>query len=152
MEMGYRTRVTTRFCENLQLTAFRIENMQSNPVGWFEIYVQDMPRAQAFYETVFGQSLTPLPSPDGKPVEMMAFPMEMNLPGAAGALAKMEGVPSGGNSVMVYFGCEDCSVESSRVADAGGMLMRAKFPIGEHGFIAIAQDTEGNVFGLHSMK
>lgn len=26
----------------------------SNPVGWFEIYVQDMPRAKAFYEGVFG--------------------------------------------------------------------------------------------------
>ncbi|MBM4231128.1 MAG: VOC family protein, partial [Gammaproteobacteria bacterium] len=27
--------------------------MNSNPVGWFEIYVQDMPRAKAFYEAVF---------------------------------------------------------------------------------------------------
>jgi NAD(P)H-dependent flavin oxidoreductase YrpB (nitropropane dioxygenase family) len=26
----------------------------NNPVGWFEIYVDDMPRAKAFYETVFG--------------------------------------------------------------------------------------------------
>ena len=24
-----------------------------NPVGWFEIYVNDMPRAKAFYEQVF---------------------------------------------------------------------------------------------------
>ena len=28
--------------------------MNSNPVGWFEIYVQDMNRAKAFYESVFG--------------------------------------------------------------------------------------------------
>jgi uncharacterized protein len=27
--------------------------MKNNPVGWFEIYVQDMPRAKAFYEAVF---------------------------------------------------------------------------------------------------
>ena len=27
--------------------------MQANPVVWFEIYVQDMDRARAFYETVF---------------------------------------------------------------------------------------------------
>ena len=26
--------------------------MKSNPVGWFEIYVQDMPRAKAFYDAV----------------------------------------------------------------------------------------------------
>lgn len=26
--------------------------MQNNPVGWFEIYVNDMERAKKFYETV----------------------------------------------------------------------------------------------------
>ena len=31
--------------------------MNSNPVGWFEIYVEDMPRAQAFYESVLTVSL-----------------------------------------------------------------------------------------------
>ena len=28
--------------------------MKHNPVGWFEIYVQDMPRARKFYESVLG--------------------------------------------------------------------------------------------------
>jgi predicted enzyme related to lactoylglutathione lyase len=28
--------------------------MSMNPVGWFEIYVQDMDRARSFYESVFG--------------------------------------------------------------------------------------------------
>ena len=27
--------------------------MESNPVRWFEIYVQDMGRAKSFYESVF---------------------------------------------------------------------------------------------------
>jgi predicted enzyme related to lactoylglutathione lyase len=31
--------------------------MENNPVGWFEIYVQDMARAKTFYETVFGSKL-----------------------------------------------------------------------------------------------
>jgi len=35
---------------------------------------------------------------------------------------------------------------------AGGRLGREKFPIGEYGFIALAIDTEGNMFGLHSMQ
>ena len=29
-----------------------------NPVKWFEIYVQDMARAKAFYQAVFGMQLT----------------------------------------------------------------------------------------------
>ena len=31
--------------------------MTANAVSWFEIYVQDMPRAKAFYEKVFGRTL-----------------------------------------------------------------------------------------------
>lgn len=35
---------------------------------------------------------------------------------------------------------------------AGGKVVQPKFPIGEHGFCALCMDTEGNMFGLHSMK
>jgi len=37
--------------------------MKANPVGWFEIYVQDMNRARRFYETVFQGKLEKLDSP-----------------------------------------------------------------------------------------
>ena len=78
--------------------------------------------------------------------------MAPNAAGAAGALVKMEGMPSGGNSTIVYFATEDCAVEASSVVAAGGKIHRNKFSIGEHGFIALVLDTEGNMFGLHSMK
>ena len=119
-----------------------------NPVGWFEIYVQDMPRATAFYQTVLGVTLEKLPTPD---LEMWAFPMHMEAPGASGALVRMPGVPSGG-STLVYFVCDDCAVEGGRVAAAGGKVHRDKNSIGEYGFIVLAVDTEGNMFGLHSMQ
>lgn len=125
--------------------------MKANPVGWFEIYVQDMPRAKTFYETVFQVELQPLEA-SVKGMEMLTFPMEENLYGAPGALARMNGVPSGGNSVLVYFSCADCAVEAGRVAAAGGEVEVHKMPIGEHGFIAIVQDTEGNMIGLHSLQ
>ena len=63
----------------------------------------------------------------------------------------MEGVPSGGNSTIVYFSCADCAVEAARVAPAGGRVQQEKMSIGEYGFIVLAVDTEGNMFGLHSM-
>ena len=90
--------------------------MKSNPVRWFEIYVQDM-----------------------------------GAPGSSGALVRVPGVPSGGTGTLVYFGCEDCAVEGSRVATAGGNVHREKMSIGEYGFIVLAVDTEGNMFGLHSL-
>ena len=85
-------------------------------------------------------------------LEMWAFPMAMDHPGAAGALTKMSGFPSGANSVLVYFTCVDCAVEAARVTEAGGRIQKEKMSIGPFGFIAIAIDTEGNMIGLHSTK
>jgi predicted enzyme related to lactoylglutathione lyase len=123
--------------------------MARNPVGWFEIYVQDMPRAKAFYEGVFGATLTRIGAGD---LEMWGFPGSMDAPGSSGSLVHMPGLPSGGNSTLVYFSCADCAVEGGRVAAAGGKVVREKFPIGEYGFVVLAQDTEGNMFGLHSLQ
>ena len=121
----------------------------NNPVVWFEIYVQDMGRAKAFYETMLGVQLSRLESPG---MEMWAFPMLPDGSGASGSLVRMPGVPSGGNSVMVYFSCADCAVEASRVAGAGGRITKEKMAIGQYGFIALVFDTEGNMIGLHSMQ
>lgn len=123
--------------------------MASNPVGWFEIYVQDMARARKFYEAVFQTKLNKLDSPG---FEMWAFPQSFANYGAAGALVKMQGYPSGGNSVLVYFSCVDCDVEAKRLAASGGRIDKEKFSIGQYGFIALGFDTEGNMIGLHSMQ
>jgi hypothetical protein len=86
------------------------ETMATNPVGWFEIYVQDIPRAKAFYESVLQLKLERLNSPD---IEMWRFPMVRDGMGTSGALIKMKGVASGGNSTIVYFNCNDCAVDPS---------------------------------------
>jgi predicted enzyme related to lactoylglutathione lyase len=123
--------------------------MSNNPVGWFEIYVQDISRAKTFYEAVFQVTLNRLEVPG---MNIWAFPMEMDRAGASGALVKMEGVCSGGNSTLVYFSCADCAVEAERVIQNGGQVDRPKMSIGEYGFISLVVDTEGNMFGLHSMQ
>ncbi len=125
--------------------------MQHNPVGWFEIYVQDMARATAFYERVFNVELEKLEH-SGAQFEMLAFPMQKEGMGAAGALIRMEGFPSGGNSTVVYFMCDDCAVEAGKAAGAGGKVFKEKFSIDPYGFIALVIDTEGNMIGLHSMR
>ncbi len=123
-----------------------------NTVGWFEIYVDDLDRAKRFYESVLNISLESMADMSDLETEMLAFPSDMNSYGIAGALVKMEGVAAGGNSTLVYFMCEDCATEASRVEAAGGSIMREKFAIGEHGFVALAYDSEKNLFGLHSMQ
>jgi uncharacterized protein len=121
----------------------------NNPVGWFEIYVQNMERAKAFYEAVFGVELTRL---EGTEFEMWAFPMDQNGGGASGSLVKITGYPSGANSVLVYFSCGDCAVEAEKAATSGGQIETGKKSVGQYGYIALVIDTEGNVIGLHSMQ
>ena len=123
--------------------------MANNPISWFEIYVQDMERAKRFYEAMLQTKLKKLNS---TVLELWAFPQSFTSYGASGALAKMEGFPSGGNSTLIYFSCTDCAIEAKRAVAAGGRIQRNKFSIGEYGFIALAFDTEGNMFGLHSMQ
>lgn len=121
---------------------------------WFEIYVNDLNRAIQFYETVFGMKMTDMPMPEtGDPMPKMKFfpaPENMDAGGAPGALVEMSGMPGGGGSTIVYFGSADCAVEAARVEAAGGKLMQEKMLIGDYGFIAMAQDTEGNMIGIHS--
>mgnify|MGYP003132553762 CR=1 FL=1 len=127
-----------------------------NPVNWFEIYVQDMQRAKSFYEAVLNVKLEKLDIPsemeDENSFQMVTFPFVENEPNASGALVKAEGMEPGGNSVVIYFTCDDCSVEESRVEKAGGKVLKEKFSIGEFGFCSICLDTEENTFGLHSMS
>jgi predicted enzyme related to lactoylglutathione lyase len=118
-----------------------------NPVGWFEIYVQDMNRARAFYENTLRVTLQKLESPI---IEMFAFPSQPDQPGCGGSLVKMEGKDSGGGTI-VYFSCADCADEEGRAAANGGEVIKNKFSIGQYGFISLVRDTEGNIIGFHSL-
>ena len=63
----------------------------ANSVNWFEIYVQDMARARAFYETVFGIRLEGLKvpdDPDSPGLEMLAFPGDMEITGRGWSLSR----------------------------------------------------------------
>ncbi len=129
--------------------------MINNPVVWFEIYVNDMDRALDFYKSVFKIEFTKLESEHmDSDMEYFVFPNneDMEQYGTGGALCKMDGISAGGGGTIVYFHCEDCATETSRVVPAGGIVFKEKFSISENGFISLVQDTEGNTIGLHSMK
>lgn len=130
--------------------------LKQNVVCWFESYVNDMERAKKFYATVLGVAFEDAPPMEGMgDMQMAFFPGAENLPNASGALIKMEGVKAVGiatTSTIVYFTSEDCTLEESRVAAAGGEVHQSKMAIGPHGFVSICLDTEGNTFGLHSLK
>ncbi|HDY7882268.1 VOC family protein [Vibrio vulnificus] len=126
--------------------------MDKNPIGWFEIYVDDVERAKHFYQSIFQVTFEQMMDPTGTDIEMWFFPSDMESYGASGALVKMDGISAGAGGTLVYFACEDCAVEQERATQHGGVVVQAKMVIGEYGFISLVQDSEGNMIGLHSMQ
>lgn len=123
-----------------------------NPCVWFEIYAEDIDRAVHFYESVFQVSLIDLCDPSDPTMVMRMFPGHHEQAGASGCITQMEGIKPGSGGTIVYFGSVDCAEEVARARQAGGTIVRDKMPIGEHGFMALIKDTEGNIIGIHSSK
>jgi uncharacterized protein len=126
-------------------------NQPKNPFTWVEIYVEDMKRAQKFYETILQIEMVKLPMPEGgDDMEMISFPFTEGI-NISGALVKTSQMGPGNGGTVVYLTCDDCSVEESRVENAGGKVLQPKMSIGDYGFCSLIMDTEGNTVGLHSM-
>ena len=125
-----------------------------NTVNWFEIYTSDFERAKKFYTQVFKCKLADMPVDSERHSQMQyaSFPNDKNGQGASGALVKLDVAKPGIGGTLVYFDCEEIDAELSRVATAGGKIIRPKLNIGDFGFIALIEDTEGNLVGLHSEK
>lgn len=126
--------------------------MKQNAVGWFDIYVNDMDRAETFYGEVLQREFEMISDPTDTSIIMKGFVTDMDSYGAGGALVKREGAGPVTGGTIVYFGVEDCAVEELRVKGSGGKVISPKMSIGEYGFVSVCMDTEGNLFGLSSMQ
>ena len=120
-----------------------------NVISWFDIPTEDFERAVSFYSTILGE---PVKVSEHMGAKMGFFPMDPD--GMVGG----DLVPPGCGNVpsktgtRVYLNCDGKLDEVlSRVEPAGGKIVEPKVSIGEPGFIAFIEDTEGNIVGLHSM-
>lgn len=121
----------------------------SNPVGWFDIYVSNFQRAKKFYESVFEIKLVDLPIEWGR---QAVFPFNPESPNISGALVEKKDMQPNANNTVVYFETKDCVAEEARIEHAGGKVVQPKMNIGEFGFVSIFIDSEGNTIGLHSSE
>ncbi len=120
--------------------------IQPNPVNWFEIPASDLARAKKFYESVFGVELA---ENEMGPSKMAWFPMEMGAAGAAGTLIQAEGYTPSHEGSLVYIHVPKIDVALERIGEAGGKTLLLRISIGQHGFIAHFEDSEGNRVALH---
>ncbi|MEO9801597.1 MAG: VOC family protein [Reichenbachiella sp.] len=118
-----------------------------NTVTWFEIPVLDMDRAKSFYEKSFDITID---IHEIGPALMGWFPGDTNSDGATGTLLKGDTYVPSHEGTLVYLSVLDIDATLEKINSHGGKTMRPKMSIGEHGFIGVFEDCEGNRVALHS--
>ena len=121
----------------------------TNPVVWYEIPVADLERAKSFYEAVLGIEMS---LNEMGPLKMAWFPMHQGAMGSTGALVKADGYTPSYQGTMVYLTVGDIEKTIELVEKHGGKTLNPKMSIGEYGFVAHFEDSEGNRVALHAMQ
>ena len=114
-------------------------------VYYFEIPVSDLERAIAFYSAVFGCEFDRV-DVDGN--QMANFPSLDGGSGASGALAKGDSYIPGTQGVRVYFDTGSIDEMLAKAVAVGGKVLYPKTSIGELGWVAELEDSEGNCIAL----
>ncbi len=125
-------------------------NNSTNSLNWFEIPAKNILRSKKFYESIFSIEM---PVHEMFNTKMAFFPMESNSGKVTGALAESKDHVPGKTGTMVYLNANpnmDSVLE--KVEKAGGNIVLSKTDIGENGFMAFIEDSEGNRVGIHSME
>ena len=126
------------------------QNTSSAPktiVNWFEIPVSDITKATALYEAMLDMKL-PLSDFGGVPHAVMANSDHSCTSGAL--ISDPKRPPKRGSGTVVYLHATDGVASCvSRAVEAGAKVVQPRTEIGPHGAIALIEDFDGNVIGLH---
>lgn len=124
--------------------------MPATPVmAYFEIPVSDMDRATAFYSSVLGLTLT-RETVDGYDMALFEGPEDAG--GAVGALAKGDVYVPSKTGPILYFRVDSINAVLARTAAAGAGVLYPRKDIGELGYVAEIEDSEGNRIALSELK
>lgn len=114
----------------------------------FEIPAKDVKRAQSFYQKAFGWNIQQFPgfeyymisTTESDQNGMPKTPGSIN-----GGMGKKEGPLK---NIVVTVRVSDINAALDKIQKLGGKTVQKKQPVGNMGFTAYFEDTEGNVVGL----
>lgn len=119
-------------------------------VRWFEIPVQDILRAKAFYQGLLGIALKDLSVGPG--VKMALFPGAGDMQGSGALVEYPDFYQPGPQGPLLYLGAEpDLGPALEKVEGLGGKVLIPKRQISpERGYMGVFEDSEGNRVALWS--
>jgi uncharacterized protein len=120
----------------------------SGRIVHFEIPFDDGDRARSFYSGVFGWQAQEMPE--------MQYTMMMTGPVGDNGMPSEPGFINGGmfqrqesiNVPVLTIGVDSIDATLEQVESSGGKTVEAKQPVGDMGFTAYINDSEGNLIGL----
>ena len=118
----------------------------SNPFAWVEVPVTNMDRAKTFYGKLFGYKFQ---MQEMYGYQLAMFPMTMESNGAGGALVCGPSYTPSYDGAVVYFAVDNIRATLKKATSIGGRIIQDKKSIGQYGFIAYFEDSEGNRMALH---
>ncbi len=115
--------------------------MPEYPIVHVEIAAEDPQTVSAFYSSLFGWQLQPVPS--------MNYIRFQSVDGTTGGFVG-EGGPLGHHAgeLLVYFGSQDVEADLRRAVELGGRIVVPKTEIPNTGWFGILEDPAGNRVGL----
>jgi len=119
----------------------------SGRVVHFEVPIDNVDRARAFYQNAFGWTIMPMPE--------MSYTMVST--GPTGDQGPTEPGYIGGGMMernelfrgpVITIDVDDINATLAKIEELGGKVVRPRQEVGEMGFAAYFTDTEGNLTGL----
>ncbi|HEY9757739.1 MAG TPA: VOC family protein [Oculatellaceae cyanobacterium] len=125
--------------------------MVDHTIIHFEIPANDVEKVKKFYSDLFGWKIEKLPTMEYYSVTTVPMDEKGNLlrPGVNGGLYKREQAMQ---QPVNYIYVESVDEYSQKVTSLGGKIVVPKMEVQGMGWFALAQDPEGNTFGIFEVK
>lgn len=124
-----------------------------NPPGtfcWIELGTTDAGRARAFYEKVFGWSVTEIPmGPDGSYYFFQKDGKDVAAMYELTSDMRAQGIPA---HWLSYVSVADADAATRKAAGLGAQVMKEPFDVGEQGRMSVLLDPQGGAFALWQAK
>ena len=109
---------------------------------WVDVSVDDVPKAIAFYQALFGWDIE-LGGP-----EVGGYSIAHQDGRIVAAVSPKMGAPDAPSVWTTYLATDDADATAAKIKGAGGQLLAEPMDVMEEGRLAVAMDPAGAVFGL----
>ena len=109
---------------------------------WVDVLVDDIPKAIAFYETLFGWDIQV-----GGP-EVGGYSIAHSGGRIVAAISPKMGPPEAPPAWTTYLATDNVDATAAKITDAGGQILAGPMDVMSEGRMAVAMDPAGAAFGL----